>query len=208
MEDRRRLTLPDWIGIAVVVVLFLATVTWLLFRPRERDGHGNCLSNVKQIGLAMHMYANDNDNRFPRGHYQQGGQDVSWEVAIQPYLKNWLLFVCPNQRRLPGRYPLAPATHPFGYGVNRTYLFPPAPAPTVSWSQIASPQETIVVADRSLRRWDIYAPIKGGGAAADPPCNVAARHEEGAAFLFADGHVEYMKADDAWSKDDTLWDLR
>jgi prepilin-type processing-associated H-X9-DG protein len=80
-----------------------------------------------------------------------------------------------------------------------------------------------MLADRDALDRDLRAPIADHGAAMDPPCNVALRHDGntsvdtrppadrrkgGANFAFADGHLKYMKADDAWSKDDTMWDLK
>jgi prepilin-type processing-associated H-X9-DG protein len=86
---------------------------------------------------------------------------------------------------------------------------------------VKQPAATIMLADRDMFGRDLRAPIAGRGALMDPPCNVALRHDErgtaprqgnrhkdGANFLFADGHVKWMKAGDVWSKDDTLWDLK
>jgi prepilin-type processing-associated H-X9-DG protein len=89
--------------------------------------------------------------------------------------------------------------------MNRTYFFR---SETAALAEVKRPEEAILLADRDALGPDIYAPIAGKGANMAVRSNVAIRHYGGANFLFADGHVEYMKAGDAWSKDDSMWDLK
>jgi len=49
------------IGTLVLVMLVLPA----LFRPKRHGCGPNCISNLKQIGLAFRMWANDNDEKFP-----------------------------------------------------------------------------------------------------------------------------------------------
>jgi hypothetical protein len=60
-------------------------------RKAARDTQ--CRSNLHQIGVAVHLYANDNKNRFPPGHdYRTDadsghpGQRITWELFLLPYL--------------------------------------------------------------------------------------------------------------------------
>lgn len=59
---------------AVVFILLLVTATvglglWFKYHrpshPPEVDQRQQCLANLRELGLAMHLYANANDDRFP-----------------------------------------------------------------------------------------------------------------------------------------------
>jgi prepilin-type processing-associated H-X9-DG protein len=47
----------------------------------------SCQSNLKQLGLGMRMYAQDEDERFP--------DRARWDEAILPYVRNAALLRCP-----------------------------------------------------------------------------------------------------------------
>ena len=79
------------IGVAVCVgvVVVLAALMFPVFsRARGKARQSSCLSNLKQVSLAMVMYASDYDDRFPR--------DTDWETATYPYVRNMAIFSCPE----------------------------------------------------------------------------------------------------------------
>src|SRR5258705_6914438 len=57
---------PEAVALAAVLFVGLA-VLWPMLTPRTgcRSPRINCVSNLKQVGLAMRMWANDNDDKFP-----------------------------------------------------------------------------------------------------------------------------------------------
>jgi prepilin-type processing-associated H-X9-DG protein len=73
-------------------LLVLAAV-WLLFAPvfhppeRPNAVSRACLSNIKQLGLGLTMYAQDYDDRFPPAS--------QWRAEVFPYIKNEQVFNCP-----------------------------------------------------------------------------------------------------------------
>lgn len=72
--------------------VFLPILAAILFpafaKARERASQSYCLSNEKQIALAMLMYAQDYDERLPRAN-------AEWTDLLTPYLQNVQVFVCP-----------------------------------------------------------------------------------------------------------------
>jgi prepilin-type processing-associated H-X9-DG protein len=159
------------------------------------------------------MYTSDYDERFPQDSFRWNGREVGWEEAVFLYIKDPYMYYCPVQPNLPqgeSWRTTSPGSVPtsLGYGANHDYVFPPPPRPTVFEKQIKNPAATILLADQGDLRRGLFAPIAGGGRWAVPIGNVALRHKDGANFVFVDGHVKWMKAGDAWGKDDSLWDLK
>jgi prepilin-type processing-associated H-X9-DG protein len=57
------------------------------------------LSNVKQLELAVNMYASDYGQRYPNGNSVTAGGSTGtpdWANAIYPYVKNVGIYVCPS----------------------------------------------------------------------------------------------------------------
>lgn len=67
--------------IALLLVLFATPMG----HPREAYSRTQCRNNLKQIGLAMHLY-HDVMNMFPPA-WQSKGTLPSWRVALLPYLE-------------------------------------------------------------------------------------------------------------------------
>jgi prepilin-type processing-associated H-X9-DG protein len=213
MQRRRNFTLAELgvVTVFVVVVVALAVIFWPLLVHHPKSKGSPCQSNLKQLALGIRMYTSDWDERLPWNSYHWGGHQIGWEEAVWVYVQDWTMYYCPSQFALGGHSPPTAANLQnvrLGYGANQTYLFLRAPAPTVSMRDIKSPWDTILLGDQGDLRRGLFAPVAGHGGAMFPVCNVSLRHADGANFVFADGRVKYMKAGGAWSKDDTLWDLK
>jgi prepilin-type N-terminal cleavage/methylation domain-containing protein/prepilin-type processing-associated H-X9-DG protein len=71
--------------VVIAIIAILAAILFPVFaQAREQARTASCLSNLKQIGLSVHMYAQDYDEEFPMGTYP-GPRD--WEVNpdVNPY---------------------------------------------------------------------------------------------------------------------------
>lgn len=68
-------------GAAMILILPMAAIMFPVFaKAREQARTAWCLSNVKQLGLAMQMYASENDDHLP--------PSASWTEAASPYIKS------------------------------------------------------------------------------------------------------------------------
>jgi len=78
-------------GIAVLMLPILAAILFPVFaRARDASRQTVCLSNVKQLSTAVHMYMADNDDRFPLAE--------NWTDALQPYVKRPQIWTCPSEK--------------------------------------------------------------------------------------------------------------
>lgn len=110
---RRRFTKSAFTLIELLVVIaiiaLLAAILFPVFsRARDNARRSTCMANLKQVGLGMAQYVQDNDQRFPPifqtgaigtppdGHLFFGPGWMSWQQIIYPYVKNHQLFYCPS----------------------------------------------------------------------------------------------------------------
>lgn len=90
-------TLNWWLAIlAAVLILGSAALPWIN-RAREGGGRVRCPSNLRQIGLAMKLYADAH-----AGHYPDSFAEILLTEDVTPEV-----FVCPNSS---GSHSTAPTT--------------------------------------------------------------------------------------------------
>jgi prepilin-type N-terminal cleavage/methylation domain-containing protein len=109
--------------VVIAIIAILASILFPVFaKAREQARKITCVSNLKEIGLATLMYVQDYDETFPwlmqdgrnnddaTGLSKQMPTGAPWginlnaqrglfmEYKLQPYTKNYQLFVCPTLR--------------------------------------------------------------------------------------------------------------
>ncbi len=94
--------------VVIAIIAILAAILFPVFaRAREQARKTSCLSNMKQIGLGLYMYAEDYDEILPerRGSGDHGpvdpadfenGYQRTWQNMVYPYIKNYQVFKCPS----------------------------------------------------------------------------------------------------------------
>ncbi len=87
--------------VVIAIIAILAAILFPVFaRAREKARQSSCLSNMKQIGTAFMMYAQDYDEKLcdclmGRDHGVWTQMD-SWIRCLMPYVKNNQIFRCPS----------------------------------------------------------------------------------------------------------------
>jgi prepilin-type N-terminal cleavage/methylation domain-containing protein/prepilin-type processing-associated H-X9-DG protein len=109
--------------VVIAIIAILAAILFPVFaQAREKARAASCLSNTKQLGLAMRMYAQDYDENNVGSYSYPNTWDQCphfiWADLISPYVKNNQLVACPSapQRRFArnGRDGCAPVVAMYG----------------------------------------------------------------------------------------------
>jgi prepilin-type N-terminal cleavage/methylation domain-containing protein/prepilin-type processing-associated H-X9-DG protein len=188
--NRRGFTLIELLVVIAIIAILAAILFPVFARAREKARQTSCLSNVRQMGTATMMYAQDYDECFP-GHDSSGIAGVDeWPAMLFPYVKNAQIFRCPSASQgntsMWGHFNLQ-GTVPLCYGQNCYYL---------SWKtdgEAEDPSGTLMVAD-SIGDNRI-GPEFAVRDARTSGCwhGLAPRHNEMLNCGFVDGHAKAMK---------------
>jgi prepilin-type N-terminal cleavage/methylation domain-containing protein/prepilin-type processing-associated H-X9-DG protein len=101
---RQAFTLIELLVVIAIIAILAAILFPVFAQAREKARATACLSNQKQMGLAIMQYVSDNDEMWPSGrffdelysstsHYSTG---IGWAQQAYPYIKNVGVFRCPS----------------------------------------------------------------------------------------------------------------
>jgi prepilin-type N-terminal cleavage/methylation domain-containing protein/prepilin-type processing-associated H-X9-DG protein len=112
--------------VVIAIISILAAILFPVFaQAREKARQTSCLSNLKQIGLAVLQYNQDYDETLPQAEFVTSGlinrpRNDKWMDVLQPHLKNAMVFHCASDPLDGGN---------FVYDKNAAYVYPPADRP-------------------------------------------------------------------------------
>jgi prepilin-type processing-associated H-X9-DG protein/prepilin-type N-terminal cleavage/methylation domain-containing protein len=91
-------TLIELFMVLAIIGILAVTLFPILAQARARAREATCASNLAQIARAGMMYVEDNDDRFPSCYpLAAPPYAVDPRTSLQPYIKNWDLFYCPER---------------------------------------------------------------------------------------------------------------
>ncbi|UCC67286.1 MAG: prepilin-type N-terminal cleavage/methylation domain-containing protein [Armatimonadota bacterium] len=151
LRRRKGFTLIELLVVIAIIGILAAMVFPVFARARESARKAVCLSNVKNIALAIQMYlADNNDTLPPREHRPEvleyfavtkmgahpsdqgeampcahwANPYLRWPVVLDEYIKNRDVWQCPSAKAQGGASFIVPVTDWFGFMVANTDLWP------------------------------------------------------------------------------------
>src|SRR2546428_695494 len=127
--------------VVIAIIAILAAILFPVFaQVRDKARMSACVSNMRQIGSGLMMYAQDYDETFPRDFFMDKEPIYVWKNAIRPYLKSLDVLMCPS--------------NPFSRSVPRSpYSDPPRPGSNArGWEYEPEQRMPISYSDRKSTR--------------------------------------------------------
>jgi prepilin-type N-terminal cleavage/methylation domain-containing protein/prepilin-type processing-associated H-X9-DG protein len=220
MKHKKGFTLIELLVVIAVIAVLAAILFPVFARARENARRASCMSNLKQMGLAMAMYVQDYDEHLTAldlahtGAVLPDGTHSStelWFHMLYPYMKNIQIMNCPSESSVVWTTGSYTGLVPYGYnytaptwvcssncGVNMG----PENSAGASLASIEDASGTIMITDSkfyySLMPGTPRTAVDADGSACVAPSYspskcAAARHLDTVNTLFVDGHVKSMK---------------
>lgn len=100
MQRSKAFTLIELLVVIAIIAILAAILFPVFAQAREKARQISCISNMKELTLANLMYVQDYDESFCNegvaGPSNGWGWQMTWQVEVQPYIKNYDIFRCPD----------------------------------------------------------------------------------------------------------------
>jgi prepilin-type N-terminal cleavage/methylation domain-containing protein/prepilin-type processing-associated H-X9-DG protein len=213
-RPKRGFTLIELLVVIAIIAILAAMLLPALAKAKDAGRKANCISNLHQMGIGLLMYADDSNGVIPRGNEPLWFQVLSSNLGVKSTneFKKVRIYTCPSypdKRQLicyvDNAWQFSSLADQTGFELNGLSKI----------NRIRRPTDTIYLADNEFGSWrpiitdlatigsdelnDVWnpahLPYASGGKVLNPERRVAlARHGQGLAVLFFDGHAAGKKA--------------
>lgn len=84
--QKKAFTLIELLVVIAVIAVLMGILMPALQKARAQGQGAVCLNNLKQMGLAIHLYADDYDRKIPRAEDNRNGKFLVWPTLLMKYM--------------------------------------------------------------------------------------------------------------------------
>jgi prepilin-type N-terminal cleavage/methylation domain-containing protein len=199
---RNSFTLIELLVVIAIIAILAALLMPALAAAKEQAKTAQCLSNERQIGYGMKMFADDN-----KGLYPESGGEIQWDTVtpdpvthtnswmeqIFSYVQNTNVYRCPKDRL---------SAYSYFNGVRAAYLAAGNNFASVNTKRIQFPTAYVLSGDapwtcdtckNDADKDDYTFNCVGGPTNGVVPAKEWQSHNKGQNILFDDGHAKWYR---------------
>jgi prepilin-type N-terminal cleavage/methylation domain-containing protein/prepilin-type processing-associated H-X9-DG protein len=192
--------------VVIAIIAILAAILFPVFaQARDKARQATCLSNSRQLALALQMYTQDYEDVLPSAQQVNADKSIIWNInhLLLPYTRNERVHVCPSDPMPTPPQGRGVETFPVSYIPNYAVLSPWDFARR-SLAEIEEPANTIALTE--TKRPENFGGMSAYNGsrpmtlkeAVDPRLPLSGRvaidrHSGGFVNVFVDGHAKWSR---------------
>jgi prepilin-type N-terminal cleavage/methylation domain-containing protein/prepilin-type processing-associated H-X9-DG protein len=208
--SRAGFTLIELLVVIAIIAILASMLLPALSRAKESGKRIVCINNLRQLGMSLTMYADENDGLFPVR--PSAASSLRWPEQLRDGYKDVRLLVCPTDGPDPksggglaGSADAAPRSYMFNgwndcfWEMMTNFTLGAIAGQTVNENIIKKPSDTIVFGEKVTESGHYYMDFLE-----NPPGNdfteveqsrhgTTAKNSGGSNFCFADGSTRFLR---------------
>lgn len=194
----RGFTLVELLVVVAIIGMLAALLIPAVQASRAASRRASCCNNLRQIGVATQLFANNNHGRFPQTAH--AGTEKSWIYTLAPFVEDVeVIRICPEDLR--GAEWFEQNKKATSYVINEYITKKDLPESVLYLHKMRETSKTIVLFERSDERaesddhchpstWYSSTYVSHGIVWEHMLTEIdPARHQSTSNYLYADGHV-------------------